>query len=323
MDPVVWSADEAAERLAGPTADLDAGVLRGVPAIVVDDAHLLPTDALDPLALLPLVCIGVVAPDANAPGFDAVAPDLVIGRLLAEAVHTRPKAATALAQVLRASEGQATEAALLLESTAYATLQAGPEFAAWLAGRGRRVRPGEPDPPVLVDDDGARVRLTLNRPRLHNAYSAAMRDALVEALRALVAGDNRPVLLVGAGPSFCAGGDPAEFGSVDDPTAAHLIRTTANAAPWMDRLADRLTVRVHGASVGAGVELAAFAHRVEATTDATFCLPEVSMGLIPGAGGTFSVPRRIGRQRTLAWCLEGATIDAATALAWGLVEQVE
>jgi hypothetical protein len=323
MDPVVWSADEAAERLTGPTADLDAGILRGVPAIVVDDAHLLPADALDPLALLPLVCIGVVAPDANAPGFDAVAPDLVTGRLLAEAVHDRPNAATALAQVLRASEGQATEAALLLESTAYATLQAGPEFAAWLAGRGRRVRPGEPDPPVLVDDDGARVRLTLNRPRLHNAYSAAMRDALVEALRALVAGDERPVLLVGAGPSFCAGGDPAEFGSVDDPATAHLIRTTANAAPWMDRLADRLTVRVHGAAVGAGVELAAFAHRVEATDDATFCLPEVSMGLIPGAGGTFSVPRRIGRQRTLAWCLEGATIDAATALAWGLVDQVD
>jgi enoyl-CoA hydratase/carnithine racemase len=91
----------------------------------------------------------------------------------------------------------------------------------------------------------------------------------------------------------------------------------------MDRLADRLTVRVHGAAVGAGVELAAFAHRVEATDDATFCLPEVSMGLIPGAGGTFSVPRRIGRQRTLAWCLEGATIDAATALAWGLVDQVD
>ena len=118
MDPVVWSADEAAERLTGPTADLDAGVLRGVPAVVVDDAHLLSTDALDPLALLPLVCIGVVASDANAPSFDAVAPDLVTGHLLAEAVHDRPNAATALAQVLRASEGQATEAALLLESTA-------------------------------------------------------------------------------------------------------------------------------------------------------------------------------------------------------------
>ena len=188
--------------------------------------------------------------------------------------------------------------------------------------RSRRAPRSPPGWPGGGAAAGPRVQRTLNRPRLHNAYSAAMRDALVEALRALVAGDDRPVLLVGAGPSFCAGGDPAEFGSVDDPTAAHLIRTTANAAPWMDRLADRLTVRVHGASVGAGVELAAFAHRVEATTEATFCLPEVSMGLIPGAGGTLSVPRRIGRQRTLAWCLEDTTIDAATALAWGLVDQV-
>ena len=321
MTPVVWSADEAATRLAGPTADLDAGVLRGVPAIVVDDAHLLAPGALGPLALLPVVCIGVAAA-GTAPGFDAVAGDIDAARHLASAAHERPNAAASLAQVLRASEGLATDTALLLESTAYATLQAGPEFATWLAGRGRRVRPEEPDPPVLIDDEGTLVRLTLNRPRLRNLFSAAMRDALVEALRGLAAGDDRPIVVEGAGPAFCAGGDPAEFGSVDDPTTAHLIRTTANAAPWMDRLADRITVRVHGASVGAGVELAAFAHRVEATADATFCLPEVSMGLIPGAGGTVGVPRRIGRQRTMAWCLGGATIDAETALGWGLVDEV-
>jgi len=320
MTPVVWSAEEASERLSRPTADLDTGALRDVPALVVDDAHLLPTDALDPLGLLPVVCIGV-ATMGTAPGFDAVAGDLASALLLASAAHERPNAATALAQVLRASEGQPIEAALLLESAVYATLQAGPEFAAWLSGRGHRVRPDEPEPPVLVDD-GARVRLTLNRPRLHNLFSAAMRDALVEALRGLAAGDDRPIVLDGAGPSFCAGGDLAEFGSVDDPATAHLIRTTANAAPWMDRLADRLTVRMHGASVGAGVELAAFAHSVEATSDATFCLPEVSMGLIPGAGGTISVPRRIGRQRTLAWCLGGSTIGAETALDWGLVDEV-
>ncbi|MBC8364163.1 MAG: enoyl-CoA hydratase/isomerase family protein [Actinobacteria bacterium] len=322
MTPVVWSADEASERLSGPTADLDAGALRGVPAIVVDDAHLLSADALDPLGLLPVVSIGIVAPGGDAPGFDAVAGDPASALLLAEAVHGRPNAATALAQVLRASEGLPIEAALLLESTAYATLQAGPEFAAWLSGRGRRVRPDEPEPPVLVDDNGARVHLTLNRPRLRNLFSAAMRDALVEALRGLAAGDDRPIVLDGAGPAFCAGGDTAEFGRVDDPATAHLIRTTANAAPWMDRLADRLTVRVHGAAVGAGVELATFALRVEARADATFCLPEVSMGLIPGAGGTVSVPRRIGRQRTMAWCLEGEAIDAATALDWGLIDRI-
>ncbi|MEC8919542.1 MAG: enoyl-CoA hydratase/isomerase family protein, partial [Actinomycetota bacterium] len=74
--------------------------------------------------------------------------------------------------------------------------------------------------------------------------------------------------------------------------------------------------------VGAGTELAAFAGHLEATGSATFSLPEVSMGLIPGAGGTVSVPRRIGRQRTARMCLTGTTIDAQTALAWGLVDEV-
>ncbi len=321
MTPVVWSAAEAAERLDRPTADLDAGVLRGVPAIVVEDAHLLAEDAAAPLALLPVATIGV-AVHGSAPGFDALADDLDGAVRLADAAHRHPGAATTLAQLLRASEGQSTEAGLLLESTAYATLQAGPEHAAWLADRGRRVRPEEAEPPVLVADEGDRFHLTLNRPRLHNMLSAAMRNALVESLRGLAAGDDRPILLDGAGRSFCAGGDPAEFGSVADPATAHLVRTSGNAAPWMDRLAERLTVRVHGAAVGAGVELAAFAARVEATPDATFRLPEVAMGLVPGAGGTVSVPRRIGRQRTLAWCLDGEAIDAATALDWGLVDAV-
>ena len=62
--------------------------------------------------------------------------------------------------------------------------------------------------------------------------------------------------------------------------------------------------------------------RLEATDSATFSLPEVSMGLMPGAGGTVSVPRRIGRQETARMCLTGTTIDAATALDWGLVDAI-
>jgi enoyl-CoA hydratase/carnithine racemase len=70
------------------------------------------------------------------------------------------------------------------------------------------------------------------------------------------------------------------------------------------------------------VELPAFAHRVVATRDATFGLPEVGLGLIPGAGGTVSLPRRIGRHRTARLGLSGAAIDAATALEWGLVDEI-
>ncbi|HLT69358.1 MAG TPA: enoyl-CoA hydratase/isomerase family protein, partial [Acidimicrobiales bacterium] len=72
----------------------------------------------------------------------------------------------------------------------------------------------------------------------------------------------------------------------------------------------------------AGVEVAAFAGRVVAAPDATFRLPELGMGLIPGAGGTVSLTRRIGRQATARLVLTGETVDAVTALALGLVDEV-
>lgn len=320
----ILTSDDAGRLLTAPTVDLDLGALRDQPVLVVDTADRLAPTAATALADLPVVSVGI-APPGSAPAFDVLVDDADAAAAVVAGVAADPMAAVTCSQVLRAGPWESTSAGtrtgLLLESAAYGTLQGGPEFAAWLADRGRRVRPDEPEPPVLVDADGDGVALTLNRPRLRNAWSAAMRDALVDALRALAIGDDdRPVRLVGNGPAFCCGGDPAEFGTVDDPTTGHLVRSSANAAPWLDRLSDRLTVTVHGPAVGAGVELAAFAGRVEATGTATFRLPEVSMGLVPGAGGTVSVPRRIGRQRTAWLCLTGATIDVATALRWGLVD---
>ena len=85
----------------------------------------------------------------------------------------------------------------------------------------------------------------------------------------------------------------------------------------------RLVVaEVHGAAVGAGAELSAYAGRVSATEDAFFMLPEVGMGLVPGAGGTVSIPRRIGPQRTAYLAVSGARLDARTALRWRLVDEV-
>lgn len=95
-----------------------------------------------------------------------------------------------------------------------------------------------------------------------------------------------PVVLDGAGPLFSAGGDLAEFGTAPDLSTAHFVRTRGGAGILMHRLAGRLEVRLHGPCVGAGIELPAFAGRVVARSDATFRLPEVAMGLIPGAGGT-------------------------------------
>jgi enoyl-CoA hydratase/carnithine racemase len=155
-----------------------------------------------------------------------------------------------------------------------------------------------------------------------------MRDALCEAL-AVAEGDPgvARVQLDGAGPCFSAGGDLDEFGTHADPSTSHVVRSARNAGRQLSHLAERLgpalEARVHGACVGAGVELPAFCGRVVARPDAWFQLPEVSMGLVPGAGGTASLPRRIGRQRTAWLALSGARLAAETALDWGLVDALD
>lgn len=245
---------------------------------------------------------------------------------LRAAVTANPHAAVVLAGLLRWSPGLTVPAALEAESLAYSMLLGGPEFARWLAGRGDRPPPPDVDDPVLPALDGDRLRITLNRPRRRNAYGRQLRDALVDALDvAETLAAARPglgVVIDGAGPCFCSGGDLAEFGTTPDPVTAHLVRTAGGAAAPLHRLAARTEIRVHGPCVGAGVELAAFAGRVVAHEDTTFRLPEIAMGLIPGAGGTVGVPRRIGRARTLHLALTGRTLDTPTALAWGLVDAV-
>ena len=80
---------------------------------------------------------------------------------------------------------------------------------------------------------------------------------------------------------------------------------------------------MQGACIGAGIELPAFAGRLVADPNAFFELPELSMGLVPGAGGTASIPRRIGRQRTAWLGLTRRRISASQALDWGLVDEIQ
>ena len=90
----------------------------------------------------------------------------------------------------------------------------------------------------------------------------------------------------------------------------------------LHELRERVTVRVQGACLGAGVEIAAFAGRVVSQPGAYFRLPELELGLIPGAGGMVSLPRRIGRWRAAYMLLSGRSIPSRTALEWGLVDEV-
>lgn len=228
--------------------------------------------------------------------------------------------------VLRAVDPRGpTLSGVLTESLAYSTLQAGPEFAGWLRERGPVRMPEIPDP-VRATRDGDVVRIAFNRPQRHNAFSTDARAALLEALAvAQLDPSVTGVVLSGNGPSFCSGGDLAEFGTFADPASAHLARTRHSPALALDALAARLgracRAEVHGRVMGSGLEMAAFCGWVRARDDAVFGLPELALGLLPGAGGTVSVTRRIGRWRTAYLVLSGRTVDAATATAWGLVDE--
>jgi enoyl-CoA hydratase/carnithine racemase len=241
--------------------------------------------------------------------------------VLRAVVRRFPQASVVLGQVLRATGGLSVAAALDVESFAYSMLLGGPEFQEWLAARGDRALPPMVEEPVLVDRDGNVLRITLNRPERRNAYGRQLRDALTDALRVAAADPSLDrVLLTGAGPSFCSGGDLAEFGTTPDLVTAHFIRTLGGAGRLVHQLRGRIEVQVHGPCVGAGVELPAFAGTVIAAPGSTFTLPEVAMGLIPGAGGTVSISRRIGRWRAFYLALTGRPLDAATALGWGLID---
>jgi enoyl-CoA hydratase/carnithine racemase len=244
---------------------------------------------------------------------------------LAARVDRWPLAAAVCDDVLRSVDPAGpTLVGVVTESLAYSTLQGGPEFARWLAERGP-ARPPDIADPVHAHRDGNTLRIAFNRPQRHNAFSTDARAALLEALAvAQLDPSVDEVVLTGNGPSFCSGGDLDEFGTLRDPASAHLARTRYSPALVLDALTARLgqacRAEVHGQVLGSGLEMAAFCGRVLCRPDAVFGLPELSLGLIPGAGGTVSVTRRIGRWRTAYLVLSGQTIDADIALAWGLVD---
>lgn len=177
---------------------------------------------------------------------------------------------------------------------------------------------------VLLDRRDAEMWITLDRPWARNAIDRTMRDQLFEAFSlAVIDSEVRSIKLRAIGSAFSIGGDLEEFGTTRDPATAHTIRSRTLPALPVAARAEILDVHVQGACVGAGLEISAFARRVTATSDAWFQLPELSMGLIPGAGGCVSVPRRIGRQRAALMILSGRRMRAVDALRWGLIDAIE
>lgn len=282
---------------------------------------------VDRLGSLPFVVVGitrgevdegwlqlcdVTAPEGD-PSLDAIMVNL----------ETRPIAATTLALLLRGHDRRSMDDGLVAESAAYSVLQSGPEFDTWRASRGPTRADTDDAPRLRIGRDGRTLLITLTRADRLNALDARMRDELVEAFAVAQADTGiERVELRGEGRAFCAGGDLNEFGTRPDPASAHLIRLQRSVGRTLARLGKPSTTYVHGATVGSGIELAAFTATVVAAPDTRIALPELGLGLIPGAGGTVSLPQRIGRLRTAWLAFSGCTIDAATALEWGLIDAV-
>lgn len=261
---------------------------------------------------------------ASSDGRTIAVPDPLVALAgLRDRFASTPLAALTYIWLLRQSAGLPVAAALSAESAAYSTLLAGPEFAAWLAGRGAPRPPDDRSDRVATTLAGDVLSVRLTRPARRNAVDAAMRDALLAALAPAEWDPALQVDISGAGPSFSAGGDLDEFGSAVDPASAHVLRLGASVAEVLHRLRDRVTVRVHGTCLGAGFELPTFAGRVVAAPDTVLGLPELAMGLIPGAGGTVGIVRRAGRWRAAWLGLSGIRIGASTAQQWGLVDEID
>jgi len=274
------------------------------------------------LQTLPCPVIGI-GDGAAATGCDAVLNNEKKLSEIAKNIQAAPIAAMTLVQHLRAIEGLPMNKALTVESLAYATVQQGPEFRAWLKDYKGGALAAEAGPPLLTEISDDRLSIRINRPKNYNAIGVEVRDALCEVLdMALIHGGFKTIEITGSGKTFSIGGAIEEFGEVTDPATAHWVRSLRLPAARLARLSDKLRIHVNGAAIGAGVEIAAFASRVSCAPKAWFQLPELKYGLIPGAGGTVSLTRRIGRQKTGYMALTMEKISAKTALEWGLADEV-
>lgn len=273
-----------------------------------------------PPELPPFPVIGIGTRDRGwADSVDVLVPGISEAMAICDACERHPEPARVLVQLLRLIERLPLSDALVAESLAFGLLQAGADHRRWLAAR--KPQPVLPPGELHMSRTADALALVIDRPDARNGIDRAMRDALRQAFDVAVLDDEIcAVTLRAVGRTFSTGADLAEFGTTLDPVAAHAIRMQTLPAHALAKCGHKLAVHVHGACIGSGLEMAAFAGHVTASMQAWFQLPELSMGLIPGAGGCVSLVGRIGRQETARLVLTGRRISARDGLAIGLVD---
>lgn len=171
---------------------------------------------------------------------------------------------------------------------------------------------------LRIADDGAVRLLTLDRPEARNALDSALRRALTRALRAAEADPEvRAVVLTGTDPAFCAGLDLREVMA-----AGSYVPERVNPAQQARACRTPVIAAVNGACYTGALEVALSCAFLVASERARFADTHVRIGLIAGWGGSALLPAAVGVRRARQLMLTGEPIDAATALQWGLVNEV-
>jgi enoyl-CoA hydratase/carnithine racemase len=184
------------------------------------------------------------------------------------------------------------------------------------------------EPVLLVDRTGSVVIATLNRPDKGNALNTAMVEAIGNLVNQLEAGfaaddETRALVLVGAGErAFSAGADVNELDGIDSATARRQMRRGQAVFGALEALPIVVIAALNGFALGGGLELAMAADIRVASPAARLGQPEISLGNIPGWGGTQRLPQLIGVGKATELILTGEVISAQDALALGLVNRV-
>lgn len=171
---------------------------------------------------------------------------------------------------------------------------------------------------LLVVDDGPITRITLNRPEQRNALSLDLMEQLAQAL---LDATGRVVVIGGAGPAFSAGHDLGELHTADDAEAARTFEACSRLMTIVQSIDQPVIARVHGVATAAGCQLVASCDLAVAETGARFATPGVRIGLFCSTP-MVALSRTIGPKRALQMLFTGDLVDAATALDWGLLNDV-
>jgi enoyl-CoA hydratase/carnithine racemase len=165
--------------------------------------------------------------------------------------------------------------------------------------------------------------ITLNRPEALNAYSVQMRDDLFYVLGSACADPElRALVIRGEGRAFCAGADLTEFGTAPSPFEARRIRFARDVWKALRDFPVPTIAALHGYAIGSGTELALHCTVRIAARSTRFKMPEATLGLIPGAGGTQTLPRTVGISAAAELLYLGEVLGAEQAASLGLVDRI-